>query len=317
MIWYIIRRLVLTVPTLIGVAIAVFFLIRVMPGDVVVVKLRADGASVSDEAIEAERKRLGLDKPLYQQFYEYMAGLPKLDLGKSLWTGEPVTKEIAIRMPVSFQIAIMAGLIAIAIAIPLGTISAVYRDTWIDHVVRVIAVSGLAIPSFWLGMLMIMALLTLFNWLPKIGYVPFWQDPLANLAVTIWPAASVGYRYAAVATRMMRSTLLEVMQEDYIRTARAKGVLPGLVVRRHAMKNAMLPVITVIGLEFAFLLGGLVVTEQVFNINGIGKLFVRAIEKGDFNMIQGLVLLIALVSIIANFVVDIMYGLFDPRIRQR
>ncbi len=315
MLWYLVRRLVLTIPTLIGVAIAVFFLIRVMPGDVVVVKLRADGASVSDEAIEAERRRLGLDKPLYQQFYEYMAGLPTLDLGKSLWTGEAVTKEIAIRMPVSFQIAVMAGLIAIAIAIPLGTISAVYRDTWIDHVVRVIAVSGLAIPSFWLGMLIIMMLLTVFNWLPKIGYVPFWQDPLGNLAVTIWPAASVGYRYAAVATRMMRSSLLEVMREDYIRTARAKGVWRKLIMRRHALRNAMLPVVTVIGLEFAFLIGGLVVTEQVFNINGIGKLFVDATTRGDFNLIQGLVLLIAAIFIFVNLIVDLLYGWLDPRIR--
>ncbi|MDX2204224.1 MAG: ABC transporter permease [Hyphomicrobiaceae bacterium] len=315
MIWYVLRRLLLTIPTLLGVAIAVFFLIRVMPGDVVVVKLRADGAAVSDEAIEAERKRLGLDKPLYQQFGEYMAGLPTLDLGKSLWTGEPVTKEIAIRMPVSIQIAVMAGLIAIFIAIPLGTISAVYRDTWIDHVVRVIAVSGLAIPSFWLGMLMIMALLTIFNWLPKIGYVPFWQDPIANLAVTIWPAASVGYRYAAVATRMMRSSLLEVMREDYIRTARAKGVWQALIMRRHALRNAMLPVVTVIGLEFAFLIGGLVVTEQVFNINGIGKLFVDATTRGDFNLIQGLVLLIAAIFIFVNLIVDLLYGWLDPRIR--
>jgi len=315
MIWYIVRRLFLVIPTLIGVAVAVFFLIRVMPGDVVVVKLRADGAAISEETIQAERKRLGLDKPLYVQFFDYMAGLPRLDLGKSLWTGEPVTKEIAIRMPVSFQIALMAGLIAVLIAIPLGTISALYRDTWIDHVVRVVAVSGLAIPSFWLGMLIILALLSLFNWLPKIGYVPFWQDPIANLAVTIWPAASVGYRYAAVATRMMRSSLLEVMREDYIRTARAKGVWTRLIMRRHALRNAMLPVVTVIGLEFAFLIGGLVVTEQVFNINGIGKLFVDATARGDFNLIQGLVLLIATIFIFVNLLVDLLYGWLDPRIR--
>jgi peptide/nickel transport system permease protein len=162
---------------------------------------------------------------------------------------------------------------------------------------------------------MIMALLTLFNWLPKIGYVPFWQDPVANLAVTIWPAASVGYRYAAVATRMMRSSLLEVMREDYIRTARAKGVWQALIMRRHALRNAMLPVVTVIGLEFAFLIGGLVVTEQVFNINGIGKLFVDATTRGDFNLIQGLVLLIAAIFIFVNLIVDLLYGLLDPRIR--
>ena len=315
MIWYVIRRLILVIPTLIGVAIAVFFLIRVMPGDVVVVKLRADGAAVSEETIQAERKRLGLDKPLYVQFLDYMAGLPRLDLGKSLWTGEPVIKEIALRMPVSFQIAIMAGVIAVLIAIPLGTISALYRDTWVDHTVRVVAVSGLAIPSFWLGMLTILALLSLFNWLPKIGYVPLWEDPITNLSVTIWPAASVGYRYAAVATRMMRSSLLEVMREDYIRTARAKGVWTRLIMSRHALRNALLPVVTVIGLEFAFLIGGLVVTEQVFNINGIGKLFVDATARGDFNLIQGLVLLIATIFIFVNLLVDLLYGWLDPRIR--
>jgi peptide/nickel transport system permease protein len=315
MIWYVIRQLLLVIPTLVGVAIAVFFLIRVMPGDVVVVKLRADGAAVSEETIQAERKRLGLDKPLYEQFAEYMLGLPRLDLGKSLWTGESVTKEIALRMPVSFQIAIMAGLIAVLIAIPLGTISALYRDTWIDHTVRVVAVSGVAHPPVWLGMLIILALLSLFNWLPKIGYVPLWEDPITNLSVTIWPAASVGYRYAAVATRMMRSSLLEVMREDYIRTARAKGVWTRLIMRRHALRNALLPVVTVIGLEFAFLIGGLVVTEQVFNINGIGKLFVDATARGDFNLIQGLVLLIATIFVLVNLFVDLLYGWLDPRIR--
>jgi peptide/nickel transport system permease protein len=244
-----------------------------------------------------------------------MLGLTRLDLGRSLWTGEAVSKEIALRAPVSFQIAIMAGLIAILIAIPLGTLSALYRDSWIDHSVRVVAVSGLAIPSFWLGMLIILGLLSLFNWLPKIGYVPLWEDPLTNLSVTIWPAASVGYRYAAVATRMMRSSLLEVMREDYIRTARAKGVWTRLIMRRHALRNALLPVVTVIGLEFAFLIGGLVVTEQVFNINGIGKLFVDATARGDFNLIQGLVLFIATCFILINLLVDLLYGWLDPRIR--
>ena len=315
MFWYFARRLFLVVPTLIGVAVAVFFLIRVMPGDVVVVKLRADGATISDDLIEAERKRLGLDKPLYSQFADYMLGLARLDLGNSLWTGEPVAKEITLRMGVSFQIALMAGVIAILIAIPLGTISALYRDSWIDHVVRVAAVSGLAVPAFWLGMLIILALLSLFNWLPKIGYVPIWQDPIANLSVTIWPAASVGYRYAAVATRMMRSSLLEVLREDYIRTARAKGVFTRLIMRRHALRNALLPVVTVIGLEFAFLIGGLVVTEQVFNINGIGKLFVDATARGDFNLLQGLVLFIATIFIFINLFVDLLYGWLDPRIR--
>ena len=315
MAWFLARRLLLVIPTLIGVAVAVFFLIRVMPGDVVVVKLRADGASVSEETIQAERKRLGLDKPLHVQFVDYLVGLARLDLGNSLWTGDSVAREIAVRIPVSFQIALMATFIAILIAIPLGTISALYRDTWIDHSVRVLAVSGLAIPSFWLGMLIILALLSLFNWLPKIGYVSIFEDPITNLSALIWPAVSVGYRYAAVATRMMRSALLEVMREDYIRTARAKGVWTSLIMRRHALRNALLPVVTVIGLEFAFLIGGLVVTEQVFNINGIGKLFVDATARGDFNLIQGLVLFIATVFIFVNLMVDVLYAWLDPRIR--
>ncbi len=315
MLAYIIRRLVLVIPTLIGVAVAVFFLIRVMPGDVVVVKLRADGAQVTEETIQAERKRLGLDKPIAAQFVDYMVGLAKLDLGKSLWTGESVGREIAIRFPVTFQVSIMATLIAVMIAIPLGTLAAIYRDTWVDNVIRVVAVSGLAIPGFWLGMLIILGLLAFFNWLPKIGYVSIFEDPITNLSALIWPALSVGYRYAAVVTRLMRSALLEVMREDYIRTARAKGVYQSLVIRRHAVRNALLPVVTVIGLEFAFLLGGLVVTEQVFNLNGIGKLFVDAAMRGDFTLIQGLVLLIATVFVIVNLLIDILYAFLDPRIR--
>ena len=315
MIRFLLRRFALLIPTLLGVAIVTFFLIRVMPGDPVVVKLRADGAAVSEETIQAERKRLGLDKPLSAQFADYMVGLAHFDLGNSLWTGQPVTREIALRFPVSLQVAIMATIIALLIAIPLGILSAVYRDTWIDYVVRIVAVSGLAIPSFWLGMLMIMALLAWKDWLPPIGYVSIFQDPIANLQVTIMPAISVGYRYAAIATRMMRSALLEVLREDYIRTARAKGVFQSLVVRRHALRNALLPVVTVVGLEFAFLIGGLVVTEQVFNLNGIGKLFVDATTRGDFNLIQGLVLLIAVTFIIVNLAVDLLYGVLDPRIR--
>ena len=315
MILFLARRFALLIPTLLGVAVVTFFLIRVMPGDPVVVKLRADGAAVTEETIQAERKRLGLDKPLSAQFVDYMVGLAHGDLGNSLWTGQPVLKEIAIRFPVSLQVAIMATLIAILISVPLGILSAVYRDTWIDYVVRILAVSGLAIPSFWLGMLMIMALLAWKNWLPPIGYVSLFEDPVANLQATIMPAVSVGYRYAAIATRMMRSALLEVLREDYIRTARAKGLYQRLVVRRHALRNALLPVVTVIGLEFAFLIGGLVVTEQVFNLNGIGKLFVDATTRGDFNLIQGLVLLIAVIFILVNLAVDLLYGLLDPRIR--
>jgi peptide/nickel transport system permease protein len=312
---FVAHRILLMIPTLLGVAVLVFFMLRIMPGDIVELKLKADGASVTQETLDMERKRLGLDKPLAAQFGDWMVGLATLDFGRSMWTGRPVAYEIAIRLELSLQVAIMATIIAILIAIPLGTISALYQNTWIDYVVRVLAIAGLAVPSFWLGMLMILALLLWFEWLPPITFTPFLQDPLQNISQLIWPALAVGYRYSAVATRMTRSTLLEVMREDYIRTARAKGVFERLVVARHAMRNALLPVVTVIGLEFAFLIGGLVVTEQVFNLNGIGKLFVEATSRGDYTMIQALVMLVAAFFIFINFAVDLLYAALDPRIK--
>jgi peptide/nickel transport system permease protein len=317
MLRFIIRRFAMTIPTLIGVAVMVFFMLRIMPGDVVEVKLRGEGAAVSQETLDAERKRLGLDKPLYAQFGDWMVGLATLDFGKSMWTGNSVASEIALRLELSFQIAIMATIIAVLISIPLGTLAALHRDSWIDHLIRTFAVAGLAIPAFWLGMLIILSLLIYFSWLPPITFTSIFVDPVANLSQLIWPALAVGYRYSAVATRMMRSSVLEVMKEDYIRTARAKGVYERLVVMRHALRNAMLPVITVVGLEFAFLIGGLVVTEQVFNLNGIGKLFVQSITRGDYTMIQALVMLVAVVFIVVNLIIDLLYARLDPRIRYR
>lgn len=317
MLKYFANRLLLMIPTLIGVAVLVFFMLRVIPGDVVEVKLRADGGNVSQETIEMERKRLGLDKPLLAQFGDWMVGLATLDLGKSMWTERPVIEEIKIRLELSIQVAIMASLVAVIIAIPLGTIAALMRDTWIDYTVRVVTLAGLATPSFWLGMLLMLTLLSLFNWLPPITFTPIYKDPVANLTQLIWPAMAVGYRYSAVAARMVRSSLLEVLNEDYIRTARAKGVYEKLVVARHALRNALLPAITVIGLEFAFLIGGLVVTEQVFNLNGIGQLFVQSVSRNDFTLIQGMVMMIALFYMIVNLAVDMLYAAFDPRIRYR
>ncbi|MBM3569196.1 MAG: ABC transporter permease [Alphaproteobacteria bacterium] len=317
MLRYAVQRLLLTVPTLIGVAVLVFFVLRVVPGDVVEVKLRGDGGAVAQETIEAERKRLGLDRPLARQFVDWMVGLATLDLGTSMWTDRPVIDEIATRLELSLQVAIMATLVAVLIAIPMGTAAALLRDTWIDYVVRIVTIAGLAVPSFWLGMLIMIGLLTAFSWLPPITFTPLWKDPAANLAQLIWPAMAVGYRYAAVVARLVRSSLLEVLNEDYIRTARAKGVMERLVVGRHALRNALLPAITVIGLEFAFLIGGLVVTEQVFNLNGIGKLFVQSVSRNDFTLIQGMVMLIASFYVLVNLAVDMLYAVFDPRIRYR
>jgi peptide/nickel transport system permease protein len=317
MLRYAAHRLLLAIPTLIGVAILAFFLLRVVPGDVVEVKLRGDGGAVSQETIEMERTRLGLDKPLMVQFKDWMVGLATLDLGKSMWTERPVTEEIAIRLELSLQVAVMASIVAIIIAVPLGTLAALMRGTWVDYVVRVVTIAGLSIPSFWLGMLLMMGLLAAFNWLPPITFTPIYVDPVANLVQLIWPAMAVGYRYSAVTARMIRSQLLEVLNEDYIRTARAKGVFEKLVISRHALRNALLPAITVLGLEFAFLIGGLVVTEQVFNLNGIGKLFVQSVSRNDFTLIQGMVMMISGFYILVNLGIDMLYAVFDPRIRYR
>jgi peptide/nickel transport system permease protein len=195
--------------------------------------------------------------------------------------------------------------------------AALKQDTWVDYAVRIFSIAGLATPSFWLGIVLILALLIIFKWLPPMVYTPFWVNPWQNLAQLIWPALAVGYRYSAVATRMTRSAMLEVLREDYIRTARAKGLVQKLILTRHALKNAMLPVLTVVAIEFAFLIGGLVVTEQVFNLNGIGLLFVQAVAHRDYTLIQALVLLVAGIFIFMNFLMDIMYAWLDPRIRYR
>ena len=312
---YATNRILLMIPTLIGVAVLVFFLLRIVPGDIVEIKLRGDGGTVTQETIELERKRLGLDRPLINQFGTWMVGMATLDFGVSMWTERPVVTEIAGRFELSFQVAIMATIIAVLLAIPMGTAAALFRGTWIDYTVRLITIGGLSIPSFWFGMLIMLTLLGLFNWLPPITFTPIYVDPIANLTQLIWPALAVGYRYCAVVARMIRSSLLEVMNEDYIRTARAKGVYEKLVVSRHALRNALLPAITVIGLEFTFLIGGLVVTEQVFNLNGIGQLFVQSVSRNDFTLIQGMVMLIAAFYVFVNLAIDLLYAVFDPRIR--
>jgi peptide/nickel transport system permease protein len=275
------------------------------------------------KAIALCREQLGLTKSLPLQFFDWIWSMLQFDFGISMWTGKPITYEIGLRFQLSLQVAIMATITAILIAIPLGTISAIKQDTWIDYVVRSFSIAGLSIPSFWLGILIILTLLISTQklwgipWMPPIQYTPIWVDPLANLSQLVWPALATGYRYSAVAARMTRSALLEVLREDYVRTARAKGLTEKLIINRHALKNALLPVITVIGIEFAFLIGGLVVTEQVFNLNGLGKLFVQAVSHLDYTLTQGLVMLVVLIFIVTNLVVDLLYAWIDPRIRYR
>ena len=317
MIRYIVKRVLLMIPTLLSVAVLVFFLMRVVPGDVVELRFAGESAFAQKENLDKERARLGLDQPLWRQFIDWMGGILRLDFGTSMWTGAPITEEIKLRFVLSLQLAIMATVIAVVLALPLGILAALKQDTWIDYVVRVFSIAGLATPSFWLGIMFILALLIVFKWLPPMVYTPFWVSPWQNLQQLIWPALAVGYRYSAVAMRMTRSAMLEVLREDYIRTARAKGLWQQLILSRHALKNAMLPVLTVVALEFAFLLGGLVVTEQVFNLNGLGLLFVESVAHRDYTLTQALVLLVAFVFIFVNFVVDLAYAWIDPRIRFR
>ena len=318
---YIAKRLLLILPTLLGAAVLVFFLLRAIPGDVCEVRLAGSGLYVDEAEIELCREKLGLAKPLIAQFWDFITGYVVWDLGDSMWTGKPVTEEIGLRFKLSLQVAIMATLVAVVIAIPLGAISAIKQDTWIDYVVRSFSIAGIAMPSFWLGILIILGLLigtqyfTGTPWMPPIEYVSPFKDLASNMAQLIWPAVATGYRYSAVATRMTRSALLEVLREDYIRTARAKGMTEKIIINRHALKNAMLPVLTIIGIEFAFLMGGLVVTEQVFNLNGIGKLFVESVQAQDFAMTQQLVMLVVVIAVVTNFVVDLVYAWLDPRIR--
>ncbi len=302
------------VPTLFGVAVITFLIMRVVPGDVITLRYAGEGAFVSKETLDMERVRLGLHLPLWQQFADWLWGAVRFDFGVSMWTGRPISHEIAIRLPLSLQLAIMATFIAIVISIPLGVLAAIKQDTWVDYAIRVFSVGGLAMPSFWLGIVLLLGLLIVFRWSPPIVFTPLWQNPVANLSQLIWPAMTVGYRYAAMVTRMARSSALEVLREDYVRTARAKGLSEREVVVRHAMRNAMLPVVTVVGLEFAFLLGGLIVTEQVFNLNGIGKLTLEAVLRRDYTMTQALILLLAGVFVVVNFLVDLLYIWLDPRI---
>ena len=318
---YIITRLLLAIPTLAGAAALVFILMRLIPGDVCLIRLGSGGANLNQAALALCHKQLGLDDPLVVQFFTFLKNYATFDFGISMWSGNPVWQEILLRLPVSLEVAILATVIAIVIAIPLGTLSALKENTPLDHVVRVVAIGGIATPSFWLG---IMSLILVLNvsaaitgspWLPPIDYVPLWKDPLYNLSIVLLPAITVGYRYSAVTMRLTRSAMLEVMREDYIRTARAKGLLEQIVVNRHALKNTLLPVVTLIGIEFAFMIDGLVVTEQVFNLNGIGRLLVQAVQNQDNVLAQALVMLVVLVFVIVNLVVDLLYAWLDPRIR--
>ncbi|MBT6273632.1 MAG: ABC transporter permease [Chromatiales bacterium] len=318
---YLLKRTLLIPPTLIGAALLAFALMRLVPGDICLNTLFGEGLAVSEAALQHCRDRHGLDVPLLLQFTQFLGNMLTFDFGTSMWTGRPIGYEVELRFELTVQLALMTLAVSVAIALPLGIASAVKRHTWVDYLIRTFAIAGEAIPSFWLGIMIIVLLLIGTQhwlgtpWLPPLHYVPIWEDPLHNLSQLILPALATGYRSSAILTRMTRSAMLEVLREDYIRTARAKGLGEHAIRLKHALKNAMLPVVTLIGMELAFLIGGLVVTEQVFNLNGLGQLLVDAVEVQDYRMTESLVVLIVSAFVILNFLVDILYAWLDPRIR--
>ena len=315
---YIVKRLLLMIPTLIGAAALVFLLMNIVPGDIALLIIGGDqGGDIDPQELANLRENLGLNRPLFIQFITWLWGIVQLDFGTSLWTGAPVLEELAIRFPLTLEVAIAATLVTIIIALPLGTMAAIRQDSWVDYVIRIFSIGGLAMPSFWTGILIILFLVIMFQWSPPLEFVSLAEDPWENFKQLVWPIITVGYRQAAVVTRMTRSTVLEVMREDYIRTAWAKGLQERIVVVKHTLKNALLPVVTILGTEFAFLIGGLVVTETVFTLNGVGSFVVDAIAHRDIPVVQSLVLLIAFSFVFVNLVIDLCYGWLDPRISYR
>ena len=309
---YIVRRLALMLVTLIGISIIIFVLLRVVPGNIV--DILFDAAGFVDPADKANlEKELGLNLPIYVQYLHWIGGLLQGDLGYSYVSEKPALQEILPRIPITARLAGLALLFSASIGIPLGVISAVHQGSRLDYALRVVSLSGLSLPSFWLGLLILMASVSLFGSMPI--YTPNPKTWTEAIAIYCVPAMAVGFRSAALTMRITRSSMLEILRQDYIRTARAKGASEASVNYRHALKNAILPVITVIGIEAAFLIGGLIVTETVFNIPGVARFLVEALRWRDYPIVQNLVMLIAVVVVVANFTVDMLYAVIDPRIR--
>ena len=309
---YIVRRLALMLVTLVGISVVVFFLLRVVPGNIV--DILFDAAGFVDPADKANLEReLGIDQPLALQYLHWIWGLLHGDLGYSYVSEKPALQEILPRIPITARLAGLALLFSASIGIPLGVISAVNQGSRLDYILRVVSLSGLSLPSFWLGLLILMASVSLFGNIPIFNPDP---KTFGELFTTYClPAMAVAFRSSALTMRITRSSMLEVLRQDYIRTARAKGASEASVNFNHALKNTILPVITVVGIEAAFLIGGLIVTETVFNIPGVARFLVEAIRWRDYPIVQNLVMFIAVVVVFANFTVDMLYAVFDPRIR--
>ena len=311
---YVLKRVISLVPTLIGVTILVFLMIRLIPGTVVD-QLIGTEARVDESTKAAMREFFGLNQPLYVQYWTWVSGLLRGDLGQSWRSGLPVSKMIFDRLAVTAELGLLALAVSLLVGIPLGTVSAIRENTPLDHVVRIVSLFSLSIPIFWQAAMLILAFSLWFNWVPPVDYAPPTKDPVANLTQMMLPAIVLGTVVAAQVMRMTRSSLLEVLRHDYVRTARAKGLAERLVVRRHAFKNALIPIITIIGVQIGYLLGGAVVTEEVFTLPGVGRLVLNAVYERDYPLVQGAILFIAALFMLSNLVVDLLYAYLDPRIR--
>ncbi len=316
---YVVRRIFLMIPTLGILTLLVFGLMRVLPGDVAEHILTDDtGArTASNLSIEMLREKLGLNRPLHIQYITWLWDLARGDFGESLLTGRTVWQDIKQRAPITLQLALMGLLLSTALGIPIGIISAIKQNSPVDLVLRFLSILFLAAPSFWLALLVILGGALWFGWVPTLGYNLLWEKPTANLSQLWAPALILGLSAMATKARMTRSTMLEVLREDYIRTARSKGLREQVVIYRHALKNAMIPVVTLVGLQFGGLMGGSVIMEQVFGIPGMGTYFIAAINSNDYPVVQSVVVVFALIFMFTNLVIDMLYGWLDPRISYR
>jgi len=310
---YLVRRLILLVPTLLGVSIVVFTLVRLLPGDAVALQLQDAKSTAADEA--ALRAQLGIDRPLVVQYVDWLGTLLHGDLGHSFRSHQPIVQELSGRLPVTAELGFFALLIAAGVAITIGVISAVRQDTLTDYAARSAAIGLLAIPGFWLGTLVVTLPSVWWHWTPPLRYVRLTEDPLKNLSIIVIPAVILGLGLSGGLMRLVRTQMLEVLRQDFIRTASAKGLAEHAVVVRHALKNAFIPALTVLGLQVALLVSGTVVLESIFVLPGMGRYLLEAVQARDYPAIQGLNLIFATVIVLANLVVDLLYGWLDPRVR--
>ena len=312
---YLATRLIGAIPTLLGVSVLTFLFIRLIPGDAIAARLGTSTA-LTPEQLASLRAYFGLDQPLYQQYWTWLTSLLHGDFGYSIRTGRPVLVEITERLPATLELAAAATLIAVLIGLPLGLLSAMRSRSRVDVIARIGGLIGLSLPSFWLGTLIIVLFSLYLRWLPNTGgYVDFLRDPLGNLALIVLPAVTLGVALAAATMRMTRSAMLDVLGADYVRTAWAKGLPRGVIIRRHVLKNGLIVVVTLLGIQVGQLLGGAVVVEEIFSIPGVGRMLLAAIVQRDYALVQGGVLAIAILFVALNIVVDLLYGYLDPRIR--